>query len=137
MQKWKVKKGSGLRLTLINALTDDWLSHFEEAIKDWNWGSPRALELSVVMNTEAPPCEKHTRGMVKVCNGDYGQTDWTGLNELLFENGFIVSSVAMMNENYLRNARHVERQYVMCHELGEFGNHARKFLARVKDENSA
>ena len=40
------------------------------------------------------------------------------LNELLFENGWIVSSVAMMNENYLRNARDAERQYVMCHELG-------------------
>ena len=24
----------------------------------------------------------------------------------------------MMNENYLRNARDTERQYVMCHELG-------------------
>lgn len=40
------------------------------------------------------------------------------LNELLFENQWIVSSVAMMNENYLRNARDTERQYVMCHELG-------------------
>ena len=117
-QRWRTRGNKGLSLTLINALSEDWHGHFNSAIAAWNGGTPRALDLRVVMNSDSPPCEKHTRGMVKVCNADYGQTDWTGLNELLFENGLIVSSVAMMNENYLRNARNEERQYVMCHELG-------------------
>lgn len=116
-QSWRTK-GKGLSLTLINALSEDWHGHFNAAVAEWNDGTPRALNLRVVMDNNAPPCERHTRGMVKVCNADYGRTDWTGLNELLFENGLIVSSVAMMNENYLRNARGEERQYVMCHELG-------------------
>ena len=116
-QRWKIGKNKkGLKLTLINGLSENWHDHFYQAIEDWNEAG--ALDLSTVMDNEGPPCEKHTRGMVKTCNGDYGNTDWTGLNELLFENGWIVSSVAMMNENYLRNARDVERQYVMCHELG-------------------
>jgi len=116
-QRWRIGRNKkGLKLTLINGLSDDWNDHFYQAIEDWNEAG--ALELATVLDNEGPPCEKHTRGMVKTCNGDYGRTDWTGLNELLFENGWIVSSVAMMNENYLRNARDVERQYVMCHELG-------------------
>jgi hypothetical protein len=116
-QFWRIGRNKkGLKLTLINGLTDDWHDRFYQAIQDWN--EAPALALTIVPDNDGPPCEKHTRGMVKVCNKDYTQTDWTGLNELLFENGWIVSSVAMMNEYYLRNARDTERQYVMCHELG-------------------
>ena len=111
-QRWRIGKNKkGLKLTLINGLSENWHDHFYQAIEDWNGAG--ALDLSTVMDNVGPPCEKHTRGMVKTCNGDYGNTDWTGLNELLFENGWIVSSVAMMNEAYLRNARDAERQYVM------------------------
>lgn len=111
-QRWRIGKNKkGLKLTLINGLSENWHDHFYQAIEDWNGAG--ALDLSTVMDNVGPPCEKHTRGMVKTCNDNYGLTDWTGLNELLFENGWIVSSVAMMNEAYLRNARDAERQYVM------------------------
>ena len=59
-------------------------------------------------------------GKVKVCNGDYGETGWRGLNNLVITNGFITSSVARMNEFYTGDPStdDDEMQYVMCHELG-------------------
>ena len=76
-QRWRIGRDKkGLKLTLINGLTDDWHNHFYQAIEDWNGAT--ALQLTTVPDNDGPPCEKHTRGMVKTCNGDYGRTDWTG-----------------------------------------------------------
>lgn len=76
-QRWRIGRDKkGLKLTLINGLTDDWQNHFFQAIEDWNGAT--ALQLTAVPDNDGPPCEKHTRGMVKTCNGDYGRTDWTG-----------------------------------------------------------
>lgn len=118
LQSWKNRKKNGMSLTLINALDEKWHPIFETAVDEWNSGPPRALDLTTVMDKEGGKCETHTRGKVKVCNDDYGDTDWTGLNEVIFQDGYIISSVAMMNEFYLSRARTVEKQYVMCHELG-------------------
>ena len=76
-QLWRIGRDKkGLKLTLINGLSDDWHNHFYQAIEDWNGAT--ALQLTSVPDKDGPPCEKHTRGMVKTCNGDYGRTDWTG-----------------------------------------------------------
>jgi hypothetical protein len=59
-------------------------------------------------------------GVMKVCNGNFGETGWLGINELVMRssNGIILNSVAKMNEYYLLNADQYERQYTMCHEIG-------------------
>merc|ERR1711933_427270 len=58
-------------------------------------------------------------GKMKVCNANFGETGWLGVNEILsYENGFIISSVAKMNEYYLKNAEYVKRQFTICHEMG-------------------
>jgi hypothetical protein len=51
--------------------------------------------------------------------GNYGETGWLGINEVLktVPNDVIVSSVAKMNEYYLNNAEYDERLYTMCHEV--------------------
>jgi len=53
-------------------------------------------------------------------SGNYGETGWLGINEVLktVPAGIIQSSVAKMNEHYLLNADYDERLYTMCHELG-------------------
>jgi len=63
---------------------------------------------------------KMADGVMKVCNGNYGETGWLGINEVLksVPQGIIQSSVAKMNEHYLFNADYEERLYTMCHELG-------------------
>jgi hypothetical protein len=52
--------------------------------------------------------------------GNYGETGWLGINEVLksVPQNIIQSSVAKMNEHYLLNAGYDERLYTMCHELG-------------------
>jgi hypothetical protein len=57
---------------------------------------------------------------MKVCNGNYGDTGWLGINLITstVASGEIQNSVAKMNEYYLLNAEDDERQYTMCHELG-------------------
>jgi len=114
--RWQ-NKGNGLRLTLVNALTPDWDVYFNEAVSDWD-KSP-ALHLSTTTMDPESECVPIS-GKMKVCNAEYGLTSWTGLNEVYFEGrgSFIVSSVAKMNESYLKRSSAGEHQYVMCHELG-------------------
>jgi len=107
----------GLELTLINALTSDWHKIFDKAVSDWN--ECPALDLSVQTSSPEKTCSA-VDGEMKVCNDFYGFTQWTGLNEVYFEGDgkYIISSVAKMNESYLKEASREERQYVMCHEIG-------------------
>jgi hypothetical protein len=114
--------GNGLSLTLINSLTNDWDPFFSEVLKDWN-ASP-ALSLSArIRKFDVNPCG-HRNGALRVCNGDYGKTGWKGVNEAIYYTSeidgknYIVSSVATMNDYYLAGKSNVEKQYVMCHELG-------------------
>jgi len=110
-------RGNGLHLTIVNGLTSDWYRYFTTAVDDWN--ACPALDLDTETIEPDDRCQPIT-GQMKVCNAAYGLTAWTGLNEVYFEgNGaYIVSSVAKMNESYLRRSSSEEKQFVMCHEIG-------------------
>jgi len=114
--QWSNDK-KGLPLKIQNALSSDWDKYFVQAVSDWN--AAPALALSIKNVAEDPKCEK-VNGLLKVCNADYTETTWTGLNELYYIGSFIVASVAKMNEFYLsaKDTSAAERQYVMCHEIG-------------------
>jgi len=114
------KGKGGLKLELWNALDDSWQREYSEAVNDWNtYCNPKVLVLST---TDVPVDNEctHADGVMKVCNGNYGDTGWLGINEILksVPQGIIQSSVAKMNEHYLLNADYDERLYTMCHELG-------------------
>eukprot|EP00547_Thalassionema_nitzschioides_P008039 CAMPEP_0194204784 /NCGR_PEP_ID=MMETSP0156-20130528/4223_1 /TAXON_ID=33649 /ORGANISM="Thalassionema nitzschioides, Strain L26-B" /LENGTH=1164 /DNA_ID=CAMNT_0038930891 /DNA_START=143 /DNA_END=3637 /DNA_ORIENTATION=- len=112
--KWNVR-GIGLRLVVQNALSDVWESAFSTAINEWE--ATDYLELQVEETRHDPACEA-VSGVLKVCNANYGETKWRGLNQVVLQNNFIISSVAMLNEFYLRHADDDQRQYTMCHEIG-------------------
>jgi hypothetical protein len=117
---WRSASGSGgLELELLNALSDDWQSYFEQAVTDWESGTPDALTLTTSKITVESACSP-VDGVMKVCNGDYGDTGWRGINEYATTgvNSRIISSSAKMNEYYLPASDNVERQYTMCHEIG-------------------
>eukprot|EP00546_Thalassionema_frauenfeldii_P003504 CAMPEP_0178932568 /NCGR_PEP_ID=MMETSP0786-20121207/22705_1 /TAXON_ID=186022 /ORGANISM="Thalassionema frauenfeldii, Strain CCMP 1798" /LENGTH=1138 /DNA_ID=CAMNT_0020609905 /DNA_START=314 /DNA_END=3727 /DNA_ORIENTATION=+ len=114
--RWNII-GSGLHLDVHNALSDDWQSMFGIAIEEWQSGTPDALRLKVVKTAYDPECKERI-GVLKVCNADYGETKWRGLNQVILRDNFIISSVARLNEYYLRNANDAQRQYTMCHEIG-------------------
>jgi hypothetical protein len=114
------KRGQGgLTLQIQNALDDTWTEEFEIAIKDWESGDPDSLTLPTVKVSMDRACSQ-VSGVMKVCNGNYGQAGWLGINELMIitDSNVIVSSVAKMNEYYLLNADFTERRYTMCHEIG-------------------
>jgi len=116
-------KGTGLSLELQNALDENWQTEFAAAVADWQ-------ESEVLTLTTSRVAVDHTCGRVDgvmlVCNGNFGDTGWVGINEVEIEYqrqggpGFIISSVAKMNEYYLFNAEMTKRQYTMCHEIGKF-----------------
>jgi len=112
------ENGKGLRVTIINALSPDWQSTFDIAVTDWNSGQPDAIEITKEMATYDKDCEAPD-GKVAVCNGNYGDSQWRGVNEaMLNPRGKMVSSTARMNEYYLFNMEEGAWQYTMCHELG-------------------
>mmetsp|Transcript_20565 Transcript_20565/g.42340 ORF Transcript_20565/g.42340 Transcript_20565/m.42340 type:complete len:381 (+) Transcript_20565:212-1354(+) len=110
----------GLKLELWNALDESWTNEYVEAVKDWNeWCDVKVLELTSERVEIEHACS-HKNGVMKVCNGNYDETGWLGINEVmkLQASGIITSSIAKMNEYYLLNADFDERLYTMCHELG-------------------
>ena len=93
--------GNGLQLTIYNTLDDDWHVYFDQAIQDWDNGTPDSLTLStksVTPNSNCSPVD----GVMKVCNGDYGDSGWKGINEVSFLGKTILASVVKMNEHYLQ-----------------------------------
>jgi hypothetical protein len=69
--------GSGLDLLLINALDTMWYDYFDVAVQEWDSGSPDSLTLSTEVASPEAECSA-VDGVMKVCNGDYGETDWKG-----------------------------------------------------------
>lgn len=118
---WQSATAGGLSLVLQNALDDDWQTEFEAALEDWQ--ESEVLELTAVQVEVDNSCTR-VAGVMKVCNGNFGDTGWLGINEIELEYasrnsvGYIISSVAKMNEYYLNNADYYKRQYTMCHEIG-------------------
>jgi len=110
--------GNGLTITVINALSDEWQNTFALATEDWTNGEPDAIEIIEETAAYDRDCEAPD-GKVVVCNGDYGDSKWRGVNEALLDyKGDMVSSSARMNEYYLLNMGLGAWQYTMCHELG-------------------
>jgi hypothetical protein len=115
--RWENKGGNGLKLTMVNALQDKWQVVFALAIADWDFGNPDALTLNIEQMDHDFDCDS-IDGKVKVCNGNYGDTKWRGINQAVLKNGFIEASSAKMNEYYLSEDGVEVMQYTMCHEVG-------------------
>lgn len=111
--------GSGLDLTLINALDSIWYDYFDLAVQEWDNGSPDSLTLSTETATAESECTT-VDGVMKVCNGEYGETDWKGINTILMSSGWITTSAARMNDHFFATdgSDGDKRQYTMCHEIG-------------------
>jgi hypothetical protein len=126
--KWQQQTNGtgGLSLTVADYAQDQWDGEFAQAISDWDNGSPDALTLTTQKFDYDTVCDFED-GIMKVCNLDYGETGWKGINEYTVDgSNYIVNSRAKMNEYYLSSASAAERQYVMCHEIGHGFGLARK-----------
>ncbi|KAK1748736.1 hypothetical protein QTG54_000675 [Skeletonema marinoi] len=120
-EKYIKRNDGGLTLTLVNSLTAEWQKEFEVAVADWSESDALTLSVEILPVEEAWSNEKKCArqgGKQVVCNGFFGETGWVGINENEVSNNRIISSVAKMNEFYLRNANFYHRRFTMCHELG-------------------
>lgn len=121
--RWRSGDGAtadgGLTLTVLNNLREesDWNEHLESSIREWDDGDPDALTLNVRSMDHDPDCRAVRRAM-KVCNANYGPTDWRGVNQILLQDEYIITSLAKMNDYYLEGTNKAQKQYTMCHELG-------------------
>lgn len=113
---WRTS-GPGLELRIVNALEPKWYDYFGVAVEEWENGSPDVLTLSTEIVNHESDCDPMTGG-IKVCNGNFGDTKWHGLNIAIVQFDTITASCAKMNDFYLASASTFRRQYTMCHELG-------------------
>jgi hypothetical protein len=113
---WQTKDGVGLELVVVNALDTIWQPYFFKAVDEWNSGTPDSLTLTTETAEPDSGCSAIT-GKLKVCNGNYGETNWRGINKILLENNWIYSSAARMNDFYNSSNDGAQRQYTMCHEV--------------------
>ena len=106
---------SGLSLVVENAVDDTWYDIVESNIQDWNQSD--AVTLTSVKIPYEYDCEPRN-GRLKICNGDYGDTDWHGINIALVDNtrDLIVHSISKLNDRM--NASPESRAYITCHEQG-------------------
>ena len=104
-------------MQVVNSLDTKWYTEFQKAVYQWDNGSPDALTLSTSEISPDSSCT-HIAAKLKVCNGNYGDTSWLGINEQLIQGGWMVASAARMNDFYLDGADESQRQYTMCHEIG-------------------
>jgi hypothetical protein len=108
--------GNGLQLNVINSLDERWYTNFNTAIAEWDAGNPDSLILTTSTQVPDSACNP-VDGAIIVCNGNYGDTRWRGLNQVLIRGPYIAASAARMNEFYLQDSGEDQRQYTMCHEV--------------------
>jgi hypothetical protein len=109
--------GQGLELEVVRATDPTWYEYFADSIVEWDDGIPDALTLTTSIADYDYACEP-INYKLKVCNGDYGNTRWRGINKILLTNGYIFASAARMNEYYLKDSDEDQKRYTMCHENG-------------------
>jgi hypothetical protein len=112
--------GGGLTLRIVDNLSadSDWHAYLSRYVAEWDDGVPDAVSLDLLVDVEYDPmCRGIVRTMM-VCNGNYGPTEWNGINQILTKDGYILSSIARMNDYYLNGTNNATKGYTMCHELG-------------------
>ena len=117
--RWDNYDAQKLSLIVMNAMDSSWNNLFAETVQMWDEGDPDSLTLFPVNADHDPECEAVPNQIV-VCNGDYGDVKWTGLNTITLAGGYIRNSVARMNDYYLKDASVELRRYALCHEFGKF-----------------
>jgi hypothetical protein len=114
---WQTKDGLGLELVVVYALDTIWQPYFFKSVDEWNSGTPDTLTLTTEIAEQPDLGCSAIIGKLKVCNGNYGETNWRGINKILLENNWIYSSAARMNDYYNSSNDGAQRQYTMCHEV--------------------
>eukprot|EP00529_Nitzschia_sp_RCC80_P021107 CAMPEP_0113488848 /NCGR_PEP_ID=MMETSP0014_2-20120614/26229_1 /TAXON_ID=2857 /ORGANISM="Nitzschia sp." /LENGTH=380 /DNA_ID=CAMNT_0000382575 /DNA_START=175 /DNA_END=1317 /DNA_ORIENTATION=+ /assembly_acc=CAM_ASM_000159 len=106
---------SGLTLVVESAVDESWAPIVDQTLQAWDVSEGISLEVQrVAYDFDCSP----TNGRLKVCNGDYGETPWHGVNIKLVDHAtnLTVHSASKLNDRY--NDNFEEKLYIACHEVG-------------------
>lgn len=116
--RWDNRGQNGLTLNLVNSLEDRYTLIFNEYVTAWDEeGTPDVLTLTTQRAFHDPDCSP-IAGQMNVCNGNYGDNGWRGVNVIFLLGDYVEHSVAKLNDFYLDKESDIQKQYTMCHELG-------------------
>lgn len=111
--RWETKiKHSGLELYIENALDDKWSPYLQEYEALYDEAEPNSLSLKLLKVQEDSECTP-SLGRLKVCNGNYGDTNWEGINLSLVNEGYIKWSTSKMNDYFLDKQDEDRKKYTM------------------------
>ena len=110
--RWDNSGYGGLKLTILNAVDNHYEALVYTWIHRWDNGTPDALSLTTQNVTHDSDCAP-VEGVLKVCNGDYGNTGWRGIDLSTLYNGYIINSAVKMNDYYLDNSKQAWKDYTM------------------------
>jgi hypothetical protein len=111
--RWDATEGLYLQVEI--ATDDVWAPIAEQSIIDWN--QSEAVILTTRRVAHDPDCTP-VNGRLKVCNDDYGDTSWYGINIMLVDKvtNVPVHSISKLNDRHNTDA--AQRKYIACHENG-------------------
>jgi len=113
LPKWDTRDGI-LKLEILNQLDDSWQAYLTQTLDDWNQDTS-LLDLTVTDMDVNPDCD-FVRTKIVMCNGDYGPTDFEGMNHVIVDSdNLIVASLAKLNEYYMKKANEARKEYTICH----------------------
>jgi predicted Zn-dependent protease len=104
---------NNLELEIQSSLESKWQEFLDVSIRDWN--NSQALVLTSNQTAYESTCRLEV-GKLKICNADYGTTDWRGITTVLLEGKQIIASAIKLNDFY--TATDALNQYDVCHQLG-------------------
>jgi hypothetical protein len=112
-------KTQGIQLEVLDASRDDrFLTQLRTAVDDYS-SSKAVSSLQLTKVPHEVLCPSPEIGQIKVCSGDFGNTDWIGSTILFMRNDFIVAALIRVNENPVSSpAGDALFQYALCHQLG-------------------
>ena len=116
---WATTSGQ-LNLEVIDNVSSDWQTSFETSISKWNQATP--INQTIIAGSDSSRDRKRcssVTGKMKVCNASYGYNGWAGIASInLDSNGHISLGTAKMNDSYMAGDTDMERNHVMCQEIG-------------------
>lgn len=109
-----------MSIKVLNNLApgSEWNGYLNTVFNDWNNDIPGGMSLQLrTVSSFEPGCPPEA-WVIKVCNDNYGQTAWKGVNQIFIREGLIIASTAKMNDYYAPDMDSDEKRYVLCHEMG-------------------
>jgi hypothetical protein len=95
--RWNAE--TGLTLIVENAMDESYVRLFDQSVVQWNASS--ALDLKPRRVEVDPECSV-MQGRLRICNSDYGDTMWRGINvAILDRNEHIMYSTAKINDRHM------------------------------------